>query len=333
MPVTQILSPPRPRALEHHLPKLNSQENPSLALLLPGETSQLEVFWSSSAPFSLPWCQMRSARLLPVVLGGLLVASGYRWPTGTGQGLPPESPGALEVASVPRLDVPGDAPWREEAGAVARPHVSSHLAVSPRQVPHTVLNLKEPFYVGGAPDFSKLARAAAISSGFSGAVQRVGPRRAAWGGCLGAGGAVRMGDLPVPGGTTGWERQEERQGRAVGMRGRGLTLCFPLWQISVKGVPVLKEPNIRSAMEISPFRAHPCTQKPNPCQNGGSCSPRLESYECACQRGFSGAHCEKGEAGGAGTPLPRPQSSSVVPGGCWQQGANPSSCSVRRDWC
>uniref|UniRef100_A0A8B9VHY7 Agrin n=1 Tax=Anas zonorhyncha TaxID=75864 RepID=A0A8B9VHY7_9AVES len=103
-------------------------------------------------------------------------------------------------------------------------------------VPHTVLNLKEPFYVGGAPDFSKLARAAAISSGFSGAVQRVGPRR---------------------------------------------------------GVPVLKEPNIRSAMEISPFRAHPCTQKPNPCQNGGSCSPRLESYECACQRGFSGAHCEK----------------------------------------
>uniref|UniRef100_A0A8B9SYN4 Agrin n=1 Tax=Anas platyrhynchos TaxID=8839 RepID=A0A8B9SYN4_ANAPL len=97
-------------------------------------------------------------------------------------------------------------------------------------VPHTVLNLKEPFYVGGAPDFSKLARAAAISSGFSGAVQRVGPRR---------------------------------------------------------------EPNIRSAMEISPFRAHPCTQKPNPCQNGGSCSPRLESYECACQRGFSGAHCEK----------------------------------------
>lgn len=67
---------------------------------------------------------------------------------------------------------------------------------------------------------------------------------------------------------------------------------------------MLKEPNIRSAIEISPFRAHPCTQKPNPCQNGGTCSPRLESYECACQRGFSGAHCEKGEAGGAGTPPP-----------------------------
>ncbi|KAG8505493.1 LOW QUALITY PROTEIN: Agrin, partial [Galemys pyrenaicus] len=40
-------------------------------------------------------------------------------------------------------------------------------------VPHTVLNLKEPLYVGGAPDFSKLARAAAVASGFDGAIQRV----------------------------------------------------------------------------------------------------------------------------------------------------------------
>ncbi|XP_074916320.1 agrin isoform X8 [Chelonoidis abingdonii] len=104
-----------------------------------------------------------------------------------------------------------------------------------RKVPHTSLNLKEPLYVGGAPDFSKLARAAAISTGFDGAVQR----------------------------------------------------------ISIKGIPVLKEENIRSAIEISAFRSHPCSQKPNPCQNGGMCNPRLESYECACQRGFSGAHCEK----------------------------------------
>ncbi|XP_029818263.1 agrin [Manacus vitellinus] len=104
-----------------------------------------------------------------------------------------------------------------------------------RKVPHTYLNLKEPFYVGGAPDFSKLARAAAISTSFEGAVQR----------------------------------------------------------ISIKGDPLLTEQNIRSAIEISPFRGHPCTQKPNPCQNGGTCSPRLESYECACQRGFHGAHCEK----------------------------------------
>ncbi|XP_057605475.1 agrin isoform X2 [Hippopotamus amphibius kiboko] len=40
-------------------------------------------------------------------------------------------------------------------------------------VPHTVLNLKEPLYVGGAPDFSKLARAAAVSSGFDGVIQLV----------------------------------------------------------------------------------------------------------------------------------------------------------------
>ncbi|XP_014437821.1 agrin isoform X1 [Tupaia chinensis] len=40
-------------------------------------------------------------------------------------------------------------------------------------VPHTILNLKEPLYVGGAPDFSKLARAAMVSSGFDGAIQLV----------------------------------------------------------------------------------------------------------------------------------------------------------------
>uniref|UniRef100_A0A8C2YQ89 Agrin n=1 Tax=Chinchilla lanigera TaxID=34839 RepID=A0A8C2YQ89_CHILA len=47
------------------------------------------------------------------------------------------------------------------------------LGESPVSVPHTVLNLKEPLYVGGAPDFSKLARAAVVSSGFDGAIQLV----------------------------------------------------------------------------------------------------------------------------------------------------------------
>ncbi|NXU35218.1 AGRIN protein, partial [Drymodes brunneopygia] len=102
-------------------------------------------------------------------------------------------------------------------------------------VPHLVLNLKELLYVGGAPDFSRLARAAAISSGFQGAIQR----------------------------------------------------------ISLDGVPVLEEQNIRSARDVTAFRGHPCTQKPNPCHNGGTCRPSLGTYECSCQRGFSGAHCEK----------------------------------------
>uniref|UniRef100_A0A8C5SY80 Agrin n=1 Tax=Laticauda laticaudata TaxID=8630 RepID=A0A8C5SY80_LATLA len=102
-------------------------------------------------------------------------------------------------------------------------------------LPHTSLNLKEPLYVGGAPDFSQLARAAAASASFDGAIQK----------------------------------------------------------ISIKGTPILKEKNIRSAVEISPFRSHPCTQKPSPCQNSGTCQPRLESYECTCPRGFFGTHCEK----------------------------------------
>ncbi|KAJ8258866.1 hypothetical protein COCON_G00178780 [Conger conger] len=38
---------------------------------------------------------------------------------------------------------------------------------------NNALNLKESLYVGGAPDFSKLARAASLSSGFKGAVQKI----------------------------------------------------------------------------------------------------------------------------------------------------------------
>ncbi|XP_029434147.1 LOW QUALITY PROTEIN: agrin [Rhinatrema bivittatum] len=104
-----------------------------------------------------------------------------------------------------------------------------------RKAPHTALNLKEPLYVGGAPDFSKLARAAAISTSFDGAIQK----------------------------------------------------------ITAGGIALLKNENVKSAIEISPFQQHPCMRKPSPCQNSGVCTPKLESYECGCLRGFSGLQCDK----------------------------------------
>ncbi|CAB1329551.1 unnamed protein product [Coregonus sp. 'balchen'] len=42
---------------------------------------------------------------------------------------------------------------------------------SPNQ--HTALNLKESLFVGGAPDFSRLARAASLKDGFKGAIQKI----------------------------------------------------------------------------------------------------------------------------------------------------------------
>lgn len=47
------------------------------------------------------------------------------------------------------------------------------LLVLSHQNLHVDLNLKESFYVGGAPDYSRLARAAALTEGFKGTIQKV----------------------------------------------------------------------------------------------------------------------------------------------------------------
>ena len=161
------------------------------------------------------------------------------------------------------------------------------------QVPHTVLNLKEPLFVGGAPDFSKLARAAAVSSGFDGAIQLVctagvGPRGAQ--GRRGAGGS---------------EALVQSQGRAhprgglcpLGRRTQaGQKLSCPTSQVSLNGRQLLTRENVVRAVDVSSFADHPCTQaEGQPCLHGASCLPREASYECLCPAGFSGLHCEKGE--------------------------------------
>lgn len=51
-----------------------------------------------------------------------------------------------------------------------------------------------------------------------------------------------------------------------------------------------------------------CTQRydpcfPNPCQNGGSCWPSLDSFYCSCARSFTGDTCELNAIAG-GSQLP-----------------------------
>ncbi|MGH0121147.1 UNVERIFIED_CONTAM: hypothetical protein FKN15_046392 [Acipenser sinensis] len=99
---------------------------------------------------------------------------------------------------------------------------------------HTALNLKQSLFVGGAPDFSTLARAASVNNGFTGAIQK----------------------------------------------------------ISLMGIAVLKKDYVLKAVDVSVYRAHPCSKSPSVCHNGGICHPKLDSYECVCQHGFSGTRCE-----------------------------------------
>uniref|UniRef100_A0A8B9HAT5 Agrin n=1 Tax=Astyanax mexicanus TaxID=7994 RepID=A0A8B9HAT5_ASTMX len=93
-----------------------------------------------------------------------------------------------------------------------------------RGLGHNDLNLKESLYVGGAPDFSKVARAASLKSGFKGAIQKVKPE------------------------------------------------------------------NALHSSDVSMYSHHPCSG--DVCHNGGECVPMLDSYECVCPYGFTGAQCQ-----------------------------------------
>ncbi|XP_051947304.1 agrin-like isoform X2 [Xyrauchen texanus] len=97
---------------------------------------------------------------------------------------------------------------------------------------HTDLNLKESLFVGGAPDFRKVARAADIKDGFKGAIQK----------------------------------------------------------ITLMGISILKTDNALNSSDVSMYPHHPCSK--GVCENGGHCSPILDSYECICRPGFPGPHCQ-----------------------------------------
>lgn len=147
-----------------------------------------------------------------------------------------------------------------------------------------MLNLKEPLYVGGAPDFSKLARGAAVSSGFDGAIQLVWGRVPARFSTVQQRRATLYVDSVLGEGCLIRERSRCDNGTP-----------FPP-QVSLSGHQLLTREHVLQAVDVSPFTDHPCTQASgNPCLNGGSCIPREATYECLCSGGFSGLHCEKGE--------------------------------------
>lgn len=146
-----------------------------------------------------------------------------------------------------------------------------------------MLNLKEPLYIGGAPDFSKLARGAAVSSGFDGAIQLVWGRVPAR--VLHSARAILCVESVLGEGCLIRERN----------RYDNSTPSSPP-QVSLSGHQLLTREHVLQAVDVSPFTDHPCTQASgNPCLNGGSCIPREATYECLCSGGFSGLHCEKGE--------------------------------------
>uniref|UniRef100_A0A8C5HGE9 Agrin n=1 Tax=Gouania willdenowi TaxID=441366 RepID=A0A8C5HGE9_GOUWI len=97
---------------------------------------------------------------------------------------------------------------------------------------HVDLNLKESLFVGGAPDYSRLARVAALTEGFKGTIQK----------------------------------------------------------IILMGTPILREEHALRSINVATFQDHPCAQEA--CHNGGRCSPLLDGFECVCQGGFSGDHCQ-----------------------------------------
>ena len=37
---------------------------------------------------------------------------------------------------------------------------------------------------------------------------------------------------------------------------------------------------------------------PNPCQNGGTCTPNMNMYTCTCVGGYSGVNCEIADSSG-----------------------------------
>ncbi|XP_076133453.1 agrin [Alosa pseudoharengus] len=61
-------------------------------------------------------------------------------------------------------------------------------------------------------------------------------------------------------------------------------------KITLMGTSILKPENALDSRDVSMFKSHPCSQ--STCMNAGRCNPLLDSFECACQPGYTGNRCQ-----------------------------------------
>ena len=120
------------------------------------------------------------------------------------------------------------------------------------------LNVNQPLYLGGFPNYTSLSRDSGINEGFVGALQQV------W---------VEIGIVP-----------------RVLLRSLEFEITAYCFQFSVNGEKIPLSMKDADFYNVQPFNAHPCFHKP--CRNEGTCHPYLSDFACVCAKQWGGNLCE-----------------------------------------